>query len=139
MEVKPKLMKSVQVLLVEDNAGDALLVRQAVADCPVPVKLTIARDGEQALGMLSERGFEPDLIILDLNMPKIPGHVLLQRYHGKTKPIVVFSAYWNDVDMDRAFALGVREYVHKPNDLDAFKIAVCAMIQKWALQSTDSR
>ena len=132
-------MKSVRVLLVEDNAGDALLVGQAVKDCPMAVELTIARDGEQALFMLSERGFEPDLIILDLNMPKIPGHVLLQRYDAKTTPIVVFSAYWNDVDLDRVFALGVREYVHKPTDLEAFKTAVCGMIQKWALQSTDSR
>ena len=132
-------MKSVQVLLVEDNAGDALLVGQAVKDCPIPVKLTIARDGEQALSMLAERGFGPDLIILDLNIPKIPGHVLLQRYDATTTPIVVFSAYWNDVDLDRAFALGVREYVQKPTDLEAFKTAVCGMIQKWALQSTDSR
>ncbi len=115
------------------------MVGQAVKDCPIPVKLIIARDGEQALSMLSEHGFEPDLIILDLNMPKIPGHVLLQRYDAKTSPIVVFSAYWNDVDLDRAFALGVREYVQKPTDLEAFKTAVCGMIQKWALQSTDSR
>ena len=132
-------MKSVRVLLVEDNAGDALLVGQAAKDCPIPVKLTIARDGEQALSILAERGFEPDLIILDLNIPKIPGHVLLQRYDAKKTPIVVFSAYWNDVDLDRAFALGVREYVQKPTDLEAFKTAVCGMIQKWALQSTDSR
>ena len=132
-------MKSVQVLLVEDNAGDALLVGQAVKDCPIAVKLTIAHDGEQALSMLAELGFEPDLIILDLNIPKIPGHVLLQRYDAKKTPIVVFSAYWNDVDLDRAFALGVREYVQKPTDLEAFKTAVCGMIQKWALQSTDSR
>lgn len=125
-------MKSVQVLLVEDNAGDALLVGQAVKDCPIPVKLTIARDGEQALSILAERGYGPDLIILDLNIPKIPGHVLLQRYDAKTTPIVVFSAYWNDVDLDRAFALGVREYVQKPTDLEAFKTAVCGMIQRWA-------
>jgi CheY-like chemotaxis protein len=130
-------MKSVRVLLVEDNAGDALLVDQALKDCPIPVKLTIARDGEQALSLLSERGFEPDLIILDLNIPKIPGHVLLQRFDAKTKPIVVFSAYWDDVDLDRVFALGVREYVHKPTDLDAFKTAVCGMIQKWALHPRD--
>jgi CheY-like chemotaxis protein len=73
-----------------------------------------------------------------LNTPKIPGHVLLQRYHGKNAPIVVFSAYWNDVDLDRAFALGVREYVQKPSDLDAFKTAVCGMVQKWALHPTDT-
>jgi CheY-like chemotaxis protein len=131
-------MNSVQVLLVEDNAGDALLTGQALADCSVRVKLTIARDGEQALSMLAERDYKPDLIILDLNIPKIPGHVVLERYPTKTTPVVVFSAYWNDVDLDRAFALGVREYVQKPSDLDAFKTAVCSMVQKWALRATDS-
>ena len=129
-------MNSVQVLLVEDNAGDALLTGQALAGCPIPVKLSIARDGEQALSMLSERDYKPDLIILDLNIPKIPGHVVLERYPTKTTPVVVFSAYWNDVDLDRAFTLGVREYVQKPSDLDAFKTVVCSMVQKWALRPT---
>jgi two-component system, chemotaxis family, response regulator Rcp1 len=129
-------MNSIQVLLVEDNAGDALLTGQALADCSPPVKLSIARDGEQALSMLSERDYKPDLIILDLNIPKIPGHVVLERYPTKTTPVVVFSAYWSDVDLDRAFALGVREYVQKPSDLDAFKTVVCGMVQKWALHPT---
>ena len=131
-------MKIVQVLLVEDNAGDALLAGQALADCPIPVKLTVARDGEQALSMLSDHDYKPDLIILDLNIPKIPGHVLFQRYPGNKTPIVVFSAYWNDLDLDRAFALGVREYVQKPSDLDVFKAAVCGMVQKWAVHATDA-
>ena len=98
----------------------------------------IARDGEQALSILAERDYKPDLIILDLNIPKIPGHVVLERYPTKTTPVVVFSAYWSDVDLDRAFALGVREYVQKPSDLDAFKTAVCCLVQKWALHPTDS-
>jgi len=126
-------MKSIQVLLVEDNAGDAVLVGQALGDCPIQINLTVARDGEQALSILSEPDYKPALIILDLNIPKLPGHTLLQRYDAKKTPIVVFSAYWNDVDIDRAFALGVREYVHKPMELDAFKQAVCIMAQKWAL------
>jgi chemotaxis family two-component system response regulator Rcp1 len=100
-------MNTVQVLLVEDNAGDALLTGQALADCSVPVKLMIARDGEQALSILAERNYKPDLIILDLNIPKIPGHVVLERYPTKTTPVVVFSAYWSDVYLDRSFALGV--------------------------------
>lgn len=131
-------MKSIQVLLVEDNAGDALIAEQALADSPIPVELVIAKDGEQALRLLSEREYKPDLIILDLNLPKISGHVLLERYNFKKTPIVVFSAYWNDVDLDRAFSLGVREYVQKPNDLDAFKSAVCGLVQKWAFPATDS-
>jgi len=129
-------MKTVKILLVEDNPGDALLTDQALADCPIPVNLMIARDGEQALAMLSQHDYTPDLIILDLNIPKIPGHVLLQKYPPKQTPIVVFSAYWNDVDLDRAFALGVREYVQKPNDLETFKNAVCGMVQKWAVRPT---
>ena len=131
-------MKPIEVLLVEDNAGDALLVSQALPECSTRVKLRIAHDGEQALSMLSERDYKPDLIILDLNLPKIPGHVLLQRYPCAKVPVVVFSAYWSDVDLDRAFGLGVREYVHKPMDLEAFKRSVCGIIQKWAQHPTDA-
>jgi CheY-like chemotaxis protein len=58
-----------EVLLVEDNAGDALLVRQALLEALISVHLHIARDGEQALQILGERDFKPDLIILDLNLP----------------------------------------------------------------------
>jgi CheY-like chemotaxis protein len=128
-------MEAVQVLLIEDNAGDALLVEKALTDCPIPIKLTIASDGEEALEVLSKRDFKPALIILDLNIPKLPGHELLRRFDAfdaKETPIVVFSAYWDDVDLDRVFALGVREYVHKPMDLEAFKQAVCNLVQKWA-------
>jgi CheY-like chemotaxis protein len=57
------------VLLVEDCAGDALLVGQALADCPTPIHLHIACDGEQALQFLEQPDFKPDLIILDLNIP----------------------------------------------------------------------
>ena len=67
-----------EVLLVEDNAGDALLVGQALADCPTKVHLHIARDGEQALQILGEPDYTPDLIILDLNIPKIEGHEVLR-------------------------------------------------------------
>lgn len=131
-------MKSVQVLLIEDNAGDALLVKQALVHCATRVNLKIAHDGEQAISILSQPDYKPSLIILDLNLPKISGHVLLERYRAAKTPIVVFSAYWNDIDLDRAFGLGVREYVHKPMDLEAFKIAVCGMIQKWALGPNDA-
>ena len=131
-------MKSLHVLLIEDNPGDALLAALALENGPIPIKLTIASDGEQSLAILRERDYKPDLIILDLNIPKIPGHVLLQQYHANRTPIVVFSAYWNDVDLDRAFTLGVREYIQKPSDLDAFKSAVCLMVQKWAVHSTDA-
>ena len=120
-----------EVLLVEDNAGDALMVGQALAECQISVHLHIARDGEQALQILKEPDFKPDLIILDLNIPKISGYTVLSLYRPKKTAVIVFSASDNDTDVDRALSLGAKEYVHKPMDLDDYKNAVCGMIRKW--------
>ena len=126
-------MVPVQVLLVEDNAGDAVLTRQTLAECPVEVQLHIARDGEQALMMLSNADFKPDLIILDLNIPRIPGNVVLERYQGQETPIVVFSSSWNDAEIQHALKLGAREFVQKPTDIQAFIDAVIGIILKWGV------
>jgi len=124
-------MNPSQVLLVEDNAGDALLVGQALAECPTPVHLHIARDGEQALQILGESGFKPDLIILDLNLPKISGYSVLSSCLKET-PVVVFTASLNETDESRAMSMGAREFVHKPMELQEYKTAVCRMVRKWA-------
>jgi len=126
-------MNPSEVLLVEDNAGDALLVGQALAECPTRVHLHIARDGEQALQFLQRTDFKPDLIILDLNIPKMSGYaVLALNPLKKTTPVVVFSASENEEDVNRSFALGALEFIHKPMDLDDYKNAVTGMVGKWA-------
>jgi chemotaxis family two-component system response regulator Rcp1 len=119
-----------EVLLVEDNAGDALLIGQALADYPAPVHLHIARDGEQALQMLGA-GFVPDLVILDLNIPRISGYAVLSSYLLRKSPVVVFSASQNEADVGRVLSLGAKDFVHKPLDLDDYKTAVTGMVQKW--------
>jgi two-component system, chemotaxis family, response regulator Rcp1 len=120
-----------EVLLVEDSAGDALLIRQALGECHIPVHLHIARDGQQAMQILGEPDFHPDLIILDLNIPRISGHTLLSLYHPKKTPVVVFTASENQEDVNRAFSLGADGYVQKPMDLDAYKTTVCGIMKKW--------
>jgi CheY-like chemotaxis protein len=80
-----------EVLLVEDNAGDALLIGQALTECQISVHLHIARDGEQALQILKEPDFHPDLVILDLNIPKISGHTVLSLYQPKKTAVIVFK------------------------------------------------
>jgi len=65
-------------LLVEDNAGEILLIRQILSKSSFRVRLHVAVDGEQALQMLADPQFKPDLIILDLNIPKIPGLAVLE-------------------------------------------------------------
>jgi CheY-like chemotaxis protein len=124
-------MKRSEVLLVEDNAGDALLIGQALAESLISVHLHVARDGEQALQILGERDFEPDLIILDLILPKLSGYSVLAFCLKKT-PVVVFTASLNETDEGRAMSLGAREFVRKPMELQDYKAAVCRIVRKWA-------
>jgi DNA-binding response OmpR family regulator len=125
-------MEKMEILLVEDNAGDAVLIRQILADASVPVNLHIVRDGEQALTMLSDADFQPALIILDLNIPRISGSVLLERWKAQETPVVVFSSSLNDAEQARVMELGAREFVQKPTDVEAFSEAVCGIIERWA-------
>jgi CheY-like chemotaxis protein len=125
------MLNPVEILLVEDNAGDASLIGQVLAACPVPPKLHMARDGEQALGMLADSSCKPDLIILDLNIPRIPGTALLERWQPMGLPVVVFSSSLEE--KGRALELGARAFVLKPVDLEAFTEAVRGILQKWGL------
>ena len=87
-------------------------------------------DGEQALQVLadSDSDFKPTLIILDLNIPKIPGLVLLTR-SKPSAPVVVFSSSSNPSEVHQALELGVREFVQKPYDFQEFANVVTKMIQ----------
>ena len=127
-------METAHILLVEDNAGDTLLIQQALTSCPIPIKLHIARDGEQGLAMLAAADFAPSLIMLDLNMPRIGGFTFLQRYQPRDIPVVVFSVSPLETDKEFALELGAREYVQKPIELEAFKDVVCQMVVNWVGQ-----
>jgi DNA-binding response OmpR family regulator len=120
-----------EILLVEDSAGDAVLIRQILADVTVPVNLHIALDGEQALAMVESKDFRPALIILDLNIPRIPGPALLDRWRANEIPVVVFSSSPNDVERERALALGACEFIRKPTDIGEFISAVRGIIERW--------
>ncbi len=121
-----------EILLVEDNAGDAVLIRQIMADISIPVNLHIVRDGEQAITMLSDAHFVPALIILDLNIPRISGVALLERWKLQKIPVVVFSSSLNDAEQTRVMQLGAREFVQKPTDMDAFADAVSGIVKRYA-------
>jgi DNA-binding response OmpR family regulator len=121
-----------EILLVEDNAGDAVLIRQVLAEGSVPVKLHIARDGEQALTMLDSADFRPTLIILDLNIPRIPGHALLENWRANNIPVVVFSSSQIASERARVLALGAREFIEKPTDITAFSRALLGIVQRWS-------
>ena len=131
-------MVPVEVLLIEDNAGDALLASQILAEAPVPVKLHIARDGAQALQMLAGQHLKPDVVILDLNLPEMDGLRVMENYHPEDVPIVVFSASKRESDKLLAKALGAAEYIVKPTDLQDFRDAVFGMVQRWGARGGGS-
>jgi CheY-like chemotaxis protein len=121
----------IELLLIEDNPADAGLVRESLRSSPLPVNVTIAEDGERALELLKNVEFKPNLVLLDLNIPKIDGLTVLERYASKAANVVIFCSSSMQRDVDKALALGAREYVQKPGDLHAYIAAVCGIVEKW--------
>jgi CheY-like chemotaxis protein len=122
-------MRLFDILLAEDNPGDVLLVQQALEAHDVRHSLHVVRDGEQALafiaGLLSgEQVHCPDLILLDLNLPKVDGAQVLAELRNTPEcadtPVVVITSSDAPKDRDRVSALGVDHYFKKPSDFDSF-------------------
>jgi two-component system response regulator len=119
-----------EILLVEDDAGDTVLINEIISELSIPVNLHLARDGEQALLMLSDHLFEPDLVILDLNLPRVSGYDVLERRPFRTVPVVVFTGSASEADIQRSLNLGAQEYIRKPHDLDAYREIVRGIVEK---------
>jgi CheY-like chemotaxis protein len=125
-------VKPVEVLLVEDNTGDILLIRQVLASEAWPINLRVATDGKQAAQLLAARHFEPNLVILDLNVPRLPGLSVLELSQREI-PIVVFTSSADPQDRRCAFELGAKEFVRKPSELAAYTQAVSRIVRNWAM------
>jgi two-component system response regulator ResD len=92
----------------------------------------IAYDGEQALRILEEPWFRPDFIILDLNLPKVDGHTILERHKTLDgPPVIVFTGSARVDDRRRALANGAKDYVVKPVDFRQFTKVVQEIVERW--------
>jgi CheY-like chemotaxis protein len=114
------------VLLVEDNPSDVLLIREAIRTSDVPADVTIAYDGDTALRMLEHSNSTLDLIILDLNLPRVGGLEILRRHppNGESPPVVVFTSSNDPEERKRAMGLGASDYIVKPMTWDAYLDAI---------------
>jgi len=130
---------SVDVLLIEDNLGDIVLIRDAVNHLPAPVDIHLALDGHQALLMLSNPHFHPDLIVLDLNIPKISGAGLLKLWKGYRTPVVVLTSFMNPAERKLCLSSGACEFVTKPVELKEFQNAVRRIVERWGSRRTSRR
>src|SRR5262245_6740863 len=110
-----------KLLLVEDNLGDIGLVREVLSSRRPPIELDLARDGRQRLARLSGGASFPDLILLDLNLPRMDGRELLARLKTdpelRSIPVVVYTSSSAPQDVLRAYDLQANCYLVKPLDL----------------------
>ncbi len=124
------------VLLADDNPGDVLLIREAIRTSDLNADVLIAYDGEQALHLLHDEELAPDVVLLDLQMPKLNGLQVLERYRANDgPPVVVFTSSPNPNDQRKAFELGVKDYVIKPLDLETFMQSVRNALGRWVSSS----
>jgi len=129
-----------EILIVDDNPADIDLVREALAHSPRPSRVSCAKDGVEAVARLSGEGSSaglrlPDLIVLDLNLPRKDGHAVLAEVKThpvlRRTPVVVFSTSRAQRDILGCYELGANSYVSKPGDLDGFLAAVTSIERFW--------
>lgn len=129
----PAPTRAIDILLVEDDPGDELMTREAFEDNKIGNTLHVARDGQEALDFLYRQGehaqaVRPDLILLDLNLPKYDGRQILERIKSDPDlshiPVVVLTTSAAEEDVLRSYRLHANAYVTKPVDLDQFIDAI---------------
>ena len=121
--------RPIEILLVEDNPGDVRLTREAFADTAVSTSLSVVGDGEEAMAFLRREGDysaapRPDLILLDLNLPRKSGREVLEEVKNDpgllSIPIVVMTTSEAEGDIHSSYHHHANAYVTKPVDLDCF-------------------
>jgi CheY-like chemotaxis protein len=129
-----------QLLLVEDNIGDVRLTQEAFRDAHLPVQFHVAADGIEAMAFLRREGNHleaprPDLILLDLNLPRMDGREVLGQIKGderlKSIPTMVLTTSEAEVDIAESYRLQANCYLTKPVQLDDFESLVRTMSEFW--------
>jgi two-component system, chemotaxis family, response regulator Rcp1 len=133
-------IKPLEILLVEDNPGDVRLTREAMKEGKVLNKLNVVMDGMEAMAYLRNEGnykdaARPDLVLLDLNLPKKNGREVLEEIKGdpdlKRIPVVVLTISEDEQDILRSYDLHANCYITKPVDLQQFISVVNAVEDFW--------
>ena len=121
--------RQIEVLLVEDDPGDVVMTREAFQDYKVRNQLHVVNDGTEAMAFLRQEGEfagrpRPDLVLLDLNLPKMDGREVLEAIKSDPElssiPVVVLTTSENEDDVLRSYSLHANAYVTKPVDFERF-------------------
>jgi two-component system, chemotaxis family, response regulator Rcp1 len=140
MKVMGKDGMPIEVLLVEDSPGDVRLTQEAFRDANSSIHLSVAADGVEAMAFLTRSGIHansprPDLILLDLNLPKMDGREVLAHIKEdnnlKTIPTVILTTSDAESDIVKSYQLQANCYLTKPVQLDAFEALVKSINDFW--------
>ena len=131
-----------KILLVEDNLADVELTKKALERSGCPHQLTVVRDGAAALELLMPAeaacGYRPDLVLLDLNLPKLDGREVLRAIKGapglRRIPVIMLSTSEAESDVKQAYQSQANGFVVKPMDGREFMKAVQVVVKFWASQ-----
>jgi len=134
------LAKPIEILLVEDNEGDVGLIEEVLEEARIKNILHVATDGEEAIRFLHHEGKfagspRPDIILLDLNLPKKDGREVLREIKEdsnlKKIPVVILTTSGAEKDILRAYELHTNAYVTKPLDFDQFIMVIKSIASFW--------
>jgi chemotaxis family two-component system response regulator Rcp1 len=132
--------RQIEILLVEDSPGDVRLTREAFKDAKVLVNLHVVSDGAEAMAFLGREGKHaneprPDLILLDLSLPKKDGRTVLAEIKGnpslQTIPVVILTTSESEADILKSYLLHANCYITKPVNLDGFLKMVKSIDNFW--------
>lgn len=132
--------RPVEILLVEDNPGDVRLTQEVLKEGKVCNNLSVVKDGVEALAFLRQQGIfseapHPDLILLDLNLPKKDGREVLMEIKADAAlqyiPVVILTTSQAEEDIVRAYSLHGNCYINKPVDLNQFIKVIKSIEEFW--------
>lgn len=132
--------KTIHILLVEDNEGDILLIREAFEEAKIIIDMSVVTNGQAALDFLNKQDVyseveTPDLVLLDVNLPILNGHEVLQHAkmddNLKSIPIIMLTTSSSPKDIDSAYANHVNSYITKPVDVNDFLKVVSGIEKFW--------
>lgn len=133
-------MKTLNILLIEDDTIEVMKFNRVIKSLNLNHKIIEASNGEAALQLLEHQNITPDLIILDLNMPKISGieflKILKQDDHLKYLPTVILTTSNNKKDMKECYEIGIAGYMLKPLKYEAYISKIEKLLSYWSINES---
>lgn len=135
-----KVKAHMHILLVEDNEGDVMLTKEALEEITASVHLSVVKDGKQAIDFLNQTGEYtdsslPDLMLLDINLPKKNGHEVLQYVKENEKlkhiPVIMLTTSSSERDVNLTYNNHANCYITKPSDVNDYIEAISATANFW--------